>query len=192
MSIMVWPDSERGKELVRRIQAGDPASEDDFVRIFHPRIMALASYHLRDIDTSLEITQETLLNVLQALRKSRLRDEEKLSAFVGATARNLLKNLYQKSAQAPPMVSLGLEEASALTPDQVPCLSVEKELEKRSIVGAALRTLRPMDRRILFLTLSEGLNPQEIAVMLGVKPEIVRNRKSRALKAIRKKVKKMI
>jgi len=189
---MVGPDSERGKELVRRIQAGDPASEDEFVRIFYPRIMALASYHLRDIDTSLEITQETLLSVLQALRKSRLRDEEKLSAFVGATARNLLKNLYHKSVQAPPMVSLGLEVAPAMTPDQVPGLSVEEELEKRSIVGAALKTLRPMDRRILFLTLSEGLNPQEIAIELGVKPEIVRNRKSRALKFIRRKVKKMI
>jgi RNA polymerase sigma factor (sigma-70 family) len=189
---MVWPDSERGKELVRRIRAGDPASEDEFARIFYPRIMALASYHLRDIDTALEITQETLLSVLQALRESRLRDEEKLSAFVGATARNLLKNLFQKRVQALPMVSLGLGEASILTLDQDSGRSMDEEQEKRSIVAAALRMLRPMDRRILFLTLSEGLNPQEIAAELGVKPEIIRNRKCRALKAIRRKIKKMI
>lgn len=186
------PESERWKELVRKIKAGDPASEDEFARIFYPRIMALASCHLRDIDTALEITQDTLLNVLQALRESRLHDEEKLSAFVAGTARNLLKNLFLKKAQNPALVYLGLDEAPILARDQVPRQSGEEEQEKKAIVGAALRTLRPMDRTILFLTLSEGLNPQEIAVELGIKPEIVRNRKSRALKAIRRKIKKMI
>jgi RNA polymerase sigma factor (sigma-70 family) len=90
------------------------------------------------------------------------------------------------------MVSLGLGEASILTLDQDSGRSMDEEQEKQSIVAAALRMLRPMDRRILFLTLSEGLNPQEIAAELGVKPEIIRNRKCRALKAIRRKIKKMI
>ncbi len=189
---MVGPESERWLLLVRRIQASDPVSEDEFARIFYPRIMAMVSYHLRDIDTALEITQETLLNVLQALRGGRLRDEEKLPAFVAGTARNLLKSFFQKRAQTPPLISLGLDSAPISTPNQDPRAPEEEEQEKRAIIGVALRMLKPMDRNILFLTLSEGLSPQEIAVELGLKPEIVRNRKSRALKAIRRKVKKMI
>ena len=185
-------ESKRWEDLVRRVQACDPGSEDEFVRIFYPRIMALASCHLRDIDAALEITQETLLNVLQALREGRLREAKKLSAFVAGTARNLLKNFFQQRAQTPSMVYLGLREAPIVAHHQLLRQSAEEELEKKSVVGAALRTLRPMDRKILFLTLSEGLNPQEIAAVLGMKPEIIRNRKSRALKAIQRKVKKMI
>ncbi len=189
---MSCPESERWKELVRRIQAGDPASEDEFVRIFYPRIMALASCHLRDLETAREITQETLLGALQAIRESRLREEEKLSAFVVGTARNLLNNYFQKRVQNPYTLSLDPDEASIPEQHQVIRESEKEEEEKKAIVGAALRKLKPIDRKILFLTLSEGLNPREIAVELGMKPEIIRNRKSRALKAIQRKIKKMI
>jgi RNA polymerase sigma-70 factor (ECF subfamily) len=186
------PESERWKELVRRIQAGDAASEDEFARIFYPRIMALASCHLRDLETAREITQETLLGVLQALREGRLREGEKLSAFVIGTARNLLNSYFQKRVQNPYALSLDPDEDSISARDQAIRESGEEEEEKKAIVGAALKKLKPIDRKILFLTLSEGLNPREIAVELGMKPENIRIRKSRALRAIQQKVKKMI
>ncbi len=189
---MFSSESERWKELVQRIQAGDPASEDEFARIFYPRIMALASCHLRDLETAREITQETLLGALQAIRESRLREEEKLSAFVVGTARNLLNSYFQKKAQNPCTISLDPDEAAIPARHQAIRESAEEEEEKRAIVGAALRKLKPIDRKILFLTLSEGLNPREIALELGMKPENIRTRKSRALKAIQRKIKKMI
>ena len=47
-----------------------------------------------------------------------------------------------------------------------------------------LAQISPSDREILDLVLVEGLKPGEIAVRMGLAPEVVRTRKSRALKRI--------
>jgi RNA polymerase sigma-70 factor (ECF subfamily) len=51
-------------------------------------------------------------------------------------------------------------------------------------VREELKQLDPTDRRILLLTLVEGLKPAEIADRLGLSAEVVRARKSRAVKKI--------
>ena len=55
----------------------------------------------------------------------------------------------------------------------------------------ALATLDATDRKILLLTLVEGLKPGEIGARLGLTSEIVRARKSRALKKTIERVKRL-
>ena len=55
----------------------------------------------------------------------------------------------------------------------------------------ALATLKATDRKILLLTLVEGLKPGEIGVRLALTAETVRARKSRALKKIIGRVKRL-
>jgi DNA-directed RNA polymerase specialized sigma24 family protein len=45
--------------------------------------------------------------------------------------------------------------------------------------------INPVDRAILGLTLVDGMKPGEIARRLDMKPELVRKRKSRAVRRIR-------
>jgi DNA-directed RNA polymerase specialized sigma24 family protein len=45
-----------------------------------------------------------------------------------------------------------------------------------------MASLEPSDRRVLLLTLVENLRPREIARRLRVSPEVVRTRKTRALR----------
>jgi RNA polymerase sigma factor (sigma-70 family) len=56
--------------------------------------------------------------------------------------------------------------------------------ERRQQVRDALKRLARDDRRILLFTLVDGLKPGEIAPRLGLTDEVVRARKSRALKRV--------
>jgi len=179
------------KDLVLRLQAGDSASEDELARLFHPHLLAMAASRLNDRETAREIAQEAILGVLSALRVGRLREPEKLPAFVVGTGRNLINNSLRQKIQRPEPVTLGFEEGAIPDPDpEASESSLEKE-ERRDVVFDAIQGLKPVDRRILYLTLAEGLKPQEIALELGLKPENIRLRKSRALKRVRRKLKKM-
>jgi len=179
------------KDLALRLQAGDSASEDELARLFHPHLLAMAASRLNDRETAREIAQEAILGVLSALREGRLREPEKLPAFVVGTGRNLINNSLRQKVQRPEPLNLGSKEAAIPSPDpDASESSLEKE-ERRDVVFDAIQGLRPVDRRILYLTLAEGLKPQEIAAEMGLKPETIRLRKSRALKRVRRKLKKM-
>jgi RNA polymerase sigma factor (sigma-70 family) len=183
--------SERWAELAQRIRARDAAAEDELARLFYPHLLAMAASRLSDRETAREIAQEALLAVVSALRQGRLREPEKLPAFVVGTGRNLINSFARKRARRPQTVNLGFDEASV--PDPEPDeggTSLERE-ERMDVVLRALEELKEIDRKILFLILSEGLKPEEIARETGLKPEIVRLRKCRALKRLRREFKRM-
>lgn len=186
--------SRRWADLAQGVRAGDQVSDEEFARAFYPHVMAMTAGRLRDRETASEITQEVLLGVLQALRKGQLRDPDKLPAFVIGTARNLINHHLQELATHPRITSFNPGVAADPPTDRHGSpqeLEIE-EKERRAIAREVLRKLKPMDRRILYLTLAEGLNPREIALEVGLKPENVRNRKSRALKAVKRRMARWI
>jgi len=179
------------KDLALRLQTGDAASENELARLFYPHLLAMAASRLSDPETAREIVQETLLAVLTALRQGRLREPEKLPAFVVGTGRNLINSYLRNRVQRPEPLTLGFEETAIPSPYPDASESFLEKEERRDVVFSALEELKPVDRRILFLTLAEGLKPQEIALEMGLKPEIIRLRKSRALRRVRRKLEKM-
>jgi RNA polymerase sigma-70 factor (ECF subfamily) len=189
---MQSPEPKRWKDLALRLQAGDAASESELARLFYPHLMAMAAGRLHNRETAREITQETLLAVLSALRDGRLREPGKLPAFVIGTGRNLINNYLRRLNQKPEPITLGSAEAGIPDSHSSTGQVLIEEEEKRDLVAGTLRDLKPVDRRILFLTLAEGLHPREIALETGLKPEIIRLRKSRALRRVRRKLRKML
>ena len=184
-------EKERWKDLALRLQAGDASSENELARLFYPHVLAMAAGRLNDREKAREIAQEALLAILSALREGRLREPEKLPAFVVGTACNLINSHVRRQFQRPDALPLGSKEAIIPDPDPDSGELLFEEEEKRDMVLAVLKKLEPADRRILYLTLSEGLNPREIALEMGLKPETIRLRKSRALKRVRQKLQKM-
>jgi RNA polymerase sigma factor (sigma-70 family) len=184
-------ETERWQDLVLRVRAGDAASEDELARHFYPHLMAMAASRLSDRETAREIVQEALLAIISALRQGRLREPEKLPAFVVGTGRNLINSHIRSRAQRPEPVTLGLEEAAIPDPDPDSGESFLEKEERKDVVLDALRGLKMVDRGILFLTLARGLNPREIAVEMGLRPETIRLRKSRALSRLRRHLEKM-
>jgi RNA polymerase sigma-70 factor (ECF subfamily) len=166
--------------LAERIRQEDRSAEKELVDRFYGRIYAMAWFRTRDREAARDLTQEVMLVVLCALREGRLRDADSLAGFVCATARNRI-NLHFRRGQArlrfdPPEASL----IGQLDPEK----SLENS-ERKNLAFRAIERLRPNDRKILRLTLVEGLKPREIAARLGLKPEVVRKRRSRAVQRAR-------
>jgi len=174
-----------------RLRAGDAASESELARLFYPHLMAMAASRLSDRETAREVVQDALLAVILALRQGRLREPEKLPGFVVGTGRNLINSRVRSLAQRPDPITLGLEEAAIPDPDPDSAESVLEKEEREDVVLEALERLKAVDRGILYLTLARGLNPREIALEMGLRPETIRLRKSRALSRLRRKLEKV-
>ena len=169
--------SETSPALVQRIRVGDAAAEDRLIQQFSPRVFAMAVARTRDREASRDLVQDVLWAVIQALRKGQLREPDKLAAFVCGTARNLINNHHRSRTIATQDVPLDPK----LIVDPAPLHDDENRV---SLVRNAVAELESNDRRILLMTLVEGLKPGEIAARLRLSSEVVRQRKSRAIKRV--------
>ena len=165
--------------VAERISAGDLAAESELVHLFSQRIFALLCARTRDPEASRDLLQDVLVAVLMALRKGQLREPDKLPAFVLSIARNMaqayLRDRSRESHDEFP------EEGIASPASSDPIEIAERE----ALVRRALDRLDRTDREILLRTLIEGEKPGVIAEALGLSPEMVRQRKSRAIKRVR-------
>lgn len=164
--------------LVERILAGDADAEQDLAVLFRRRVLAMMHARLRDRDAAEEVTQETLMAVITALRRGQLRQAASLAAFVHGIARNLANNHIRTRHDAPPVVEISADFDLAVPPEDF------EANERLRLVRQALGQLEATDRTILTRTLCEGLKPGEIAQDLAMSAESVRTRKSRALKKV--------
>jgi RNA polymerase sigma-70 factor (ECF subfamily) len=166
--------------LLQRAAAGDASSERVLVEHFAPRVRAMALARTRDPDLSRDLTQETLVALLQAFRKGQVRDHDKVAGFVAGVARNVINNHRRRRHRHPE------SQIDEHTPD-IPAPSAADDVdaaERRRLMAAALAELGQADREVLILTLVEGLKPSQIASRIGVTADVARTRKSRALKRI--------
>jgi RNA polymerase sigma-70 factor (ECF subfamily) len=179
-------DPEELSALGERVRQGDPVAESDLVRLFQKPIFLMLVTRTRDPEAARDLTQEVLLAVLNALRNGQLRASDKLSAFVHGTARNLANNHLRTQGQKPREIPLDPDLLLAS-----PAVEGLEDKERSSLVQRGLEQLEPLDRRILLMTLADGLKPGKIAVELGLTPEAVRTRKSRAVKKVIEMVQKL-
>ena len=139
---------------------------------------AVALARTRDPEAARDIAQEVLIAVIAGLRAGQLRDADRLPAFIYGTLRNVLNNSFRSGRRRPRTEPVQPEHVIVVPPDPV------LEAERARLVRRALGTLSRDDRRIVVFTLVDGLKPGEIARRMGMTDEVVRARKSRALKRI--------
>lgn len=166
------------RRLVERIAAGERAAEAELAERFDRRVNVMMAVRTRDREAARDLAQETLIAVLSSLRKGQLRDPERLAAFVYGTARNVLNNHFRQRQQRPAAVELTPDVASFLPEDEL------EGAERTRALREGLGQLDSDDRAVLVMTLVDDLKPGEIARRLGLSPEVVRTRKSRALKRL--------
>jgi RNA polymerase sigma factor (sigma-70 family) len=171
--------------LVERVRRRDGPAEEELVQLFSDRIAFLIRARTRDPEAARDLTQDVLMAVVLALRNGHLRESERLAAFVYGTARNLINNYLRSRSRLPRADSI--DDDVHIADSQNPF----DDTERTALVRNALDVLDSIDRRILLLTLVEGLKPGEIAARLGLTSEVVRTRKSRALKKAIERVKEL-
>ena len=147
-------------------------------------IMALRA--LGDSRVAEEVSQETLVRTLQALRDGRPRDPAALGAFVRAIARHVITDSIRESTRERRFSSAARAATGDPTADH-PLDALVAE-EERARVRSALITLPQGDRELLRLCYFNGLRPQEVAARLGEPAARIRTRKSRALARLRRAI----
>jgi RNA polymerase sigma-70 factor, ECF subfamily len=163
--------------LLATIAAGDTAAETTLIRHFLPRVRAQLLARTRNPDVARDLTQETLMALLQAARRGQVREPDRVAAFVAGIARNVANNHLRgvKARAEAPLEELPGDPMTADDHDRT---------ERQALLSRALDELSPSDRQILLMTLVDGLKPGEIAGRLGLNPDVVRTRKSRAQRRV--------
>lgn len=163
--------------LCTRICKGESEAETEFFIYFQRRVRAFLSGRTRDRQLAEEVFQEIMMALLCALREGRVREPEMLTSYVYGVARNqLMEHLRRKAREKLDALPEGLDFAAPQVDheEQQRYQTVEREIAK----------LDRDDRTILSMTLVDGLKPGEIAATLRLTSEVVRQRKSRALKKL--------
>lgn len=171
--------------LVQRVQNGDSVAEDDLARLFDKRIFVTVFARTHDREAARDLTQEVLIALLKALRNGDVREPEHLAAFVYGIARNLVNNYFRRCTQQPRTDPLDDDLPVAARNDD------PDAFDRMKMVQGMLERTDRIDRKILLMMLVQGYKAGEVASQLNLSSDVVRQSKSRALKKIVDRVKKM-
>lgn len=163
--------------IVRRAIDGDLCAEEELIHHFARGLLSHLTRRLRDREAARELADDVLVAMVRALREHRLHDPERLAGFVYATARNLTNNYLRTQQGRPHLEPLDPMLAMPDTGEQL------EQLERLARVRAGLDGLAPLEREIVLMTI-EGVKPGKIAAHLGLSGEVVRARKSRAMRKL--------
>jgi RNA polymerase sigma-70 factor (ECF subfamily) len=174
--MIVSPPEFDARAIITRILAGDASAEEELIARFEPRVRAFVWARTSQRDFVDEVTQETMLAMVLAIRDGKVREIEHFTAFLYGIARNQLADAVRKHAR----------RRTDPLPEGYDCPAPSNEQDPELVESARreIETLEPSDRRILWMTLIDGFKPGEIATSLGMSAELVRQRKSRALRKI--------
>jgi RNA polymerase sigma-70 factor (ECF subfamily) len=165
--------------LVAAIAAGCRESESVFVSRYLPKVRTLLIVRSRNPELARDLQQDVMIEALCALRKGQLREAERLAAFVAGIARNVMNSHFRGQSRMPAHEELPPEIAARITE-----ADPSDSEERRQIAHKAIASLELLDRSILQMTLVDDLKPGMIAMRLGLRPEVVRQRKLRATRRV--------
>lgn len=163
--------------IVRRAIDGDSFAEEELVNHFTRGLLSHLTRRLRDREAARELADDVLMAMVRALREGRLQDPERLAGFVYGTARNLVNNYLRTRCGRPQPEPL---DPTLAVPDTGERL---EQIERLARVRECLNDLGSLERQIMLLTI-EGLKPGKIAAHLGLSGDVVRARKSRAMRKL--------
>lgn len=160
----------------QRGRPGAFTAEEQFRRLYDAHVAALLAYAVRRVDQpgdAADIVAETMLVAWR--RRQDVPPDDQARLWLFGVARMVLAN-HRRGALRRSRLGLRLRShlVEQIGPDHAPAT------ETSLVVRAALDRLDETDREILRLAAWDGLDPQEIAVVLGIPSGTVRTRLHRA------------
>jgi RNA polymerase sigma-70 factor (ECF subfamily) len=158
------------EDLVRRIAAGDPQAEEDFIRRYQRPLREILRRRTGDHELAQDLLQDTFAVVLERLRHRGLEDPGKLAAFLHRTACNLAIGHFRRESRRRTDAD---SERVQIQPDpQGSLLDRVLRDEAGSMVRRLLSELRtPRDREVLMRFYVREQEKPAICAAIGLKPE---------------------
>jgi RNA polymerase sigma-70 factor (ECF subfamily) len=164
-------------DLVRRVQAGDPAAESELVSRFSRGLLLMLRRLVQNPALADDVHQETFALVIAKIRNGEVREPERLAGFIRSMARNVFIADRRKEARYRSLDD-GREEGESARPepalaDRTPA-ALDRVLaqEEARQVRRLLDELRyDRDRQLLLRFYLSDEAKEEICADLGVEPE---------------------
>lgn len=154
--------------------------EDGFRRLYAAHFDAVLGFAIRRTDRpedAADVTAETFLVAWRRL--AHVPDGPEQRPWLYGVARRVLANHRRGERRRSSLGDRLRRELTAAMPD------ASDDVVQRADVTAAMRRLSARDQEVLELHLWEGLQPREIAEVLGIATTVVRPRLSRARARLR-------
>ncbi|WP_089154761.1 RNA polymerase sigma factor [Micromonospora sp. NBS 11-29] len=155
--------------------------EDRFRHVYATNFRPLLAYALRrspQPEDAADVVAETFLVVWR--RGHEMPVDAEVRPWLYGIARRVLANHHRTGARRD-----RLGERLRQQVRDIVAADPGSDVPERLAVRAALARLGELDREVLTLTAWEGLEPREVAAVLGVSPAAVRTRLSRARARLR-------
>lgn len=168
-----------GSMLVREIRSGSAPAFEELMRRYRRLVYRIAYGFTRDVDTAMEITQETFLKVHERLGGWRGDGDVKnwIARIASNEAMNFNRSARRREAgEAFPAVSDFAEPAQHAA-------LVRREAEQA--LHRSLSSLPPRQRLAIVLRYFQGMSAREIAALLDCSEDTARNTLLRALRKLR-------
>ncbi|HTX42723.1 MAG TPA: sigma-70 family RNA polymerase sigma factor [Acidobacteriaceae bacterium] len=163
------------------------ASPDTFraaIERHQARVYSIAFRILGDGGAAEEVAQDVFLELHRSLR--RLESEEHLAAWLRRVACHRATDALRRRAVRADSVAEEYQDGMALRP------AVREFIPLMNRVEQLLLTLPPAQRSVMLLRYQEDLEPEDIAIELGMPLATVRSHLQRALKLLREKAQRTL
>lgn len=157
--------------------------DDQFRQVYAANFQPLLGYALRRVEQpadAADVVAETFLIAWRRHDEMPAGPETRLWLY--GVARRVLANHHRGGQRRERLGERLRRRLASVTTDP------GSEVPERLAVREALARLGDLDREVLTLTVWEGLEPREVAEVLGVNPAAVRTRLSRARARLRELV----
>lgn len=156
---------------VQRLQAGDFRTQEHFVDYFSELIQLKLRSRVNSPQAMEDIRQETFTRVFAALRDGKIRQPERLGAFVNSMCNNVLLEHYRSSSRQDSLDDEEQPELPAVNVDVLGALAAKQMGEK---IREILEEMPERDRRLLRDIFLEERDKDEICSDFGVDREYLR------------------
>ncbi len=155
---------------VERLRAGDFRTQEHFVAYFSALIQLKLRSRLRSAQAIEDVRQETFSRVIAAVHAGKLRQADRLGAFVNSMCNNVLLEHYRGASRDTPLE----EEEQDFPAPVVDVLGAIAEERMKKKVREILEELPEKDRRVLREVFLEERDKDEVCRDFGVDRDYLR------------------
>jgi RNA polymerase sigma-70 factor, ECF subfamily len=159
------------ESYVERLRAGDFRTQEHFVAYFSELIQLKLRSRVHSPQAIEDIRQETFTRVFVALRSGKLRQPDRLGAFVNSMCNNVLLEHYRASSRDSSLEDEEQKDFPAVTVDVLGAIAARQTGEK---IREILEEMSERDRRLLREVFLEERDKDEVCRDFGVDRDYLR------------------
>lgn len=159
------------ESYVERLSAGDFRTQEHFVAYFSELIQLKLHSRLHSPQAIEDVRQETFTRVFAALRSGKIRQPERLGAFVNSMCNNVLLEHYRSSSRDSSLEDEEQQDFPAVTVDVLGAMAAKQMGEK---IREILEEMPEKDRRVLREVFLEERDKDEVCRDFGVDRDYLR------------------